>query len=258
MANVLELAGVRKIFRDFWGRPRVCALADVDLAVGRGEIFALLGRNGAGKSTLMQICLGLLAPTAGRAIVLGGAPGDLRVRGRIGYLPEESYLHGFLTARETLLLHAGLCGLPRHEAKARAEHLLELVDLRAAARRPAAEFSKGMLRRLCLAQALVGDPELLFLDEPTVGLDPLGTRSVMDLLLRLKGLGRTVFLSSHILGEVEEVADSFAILDRGRVLCAGARAELLAGEGGAARSLEDFFLAAIQGGGRPCWAQARS
>lgn len=258
MANVLELAGVRKVFRDFWGRPRVCALADVDLAVGRGEIFALLGRNGAGKSTLMQICLGLLAPTAGRAIVLGGAPGGLDARRRIGYLPEESYLHGFLTARETLLLHAGLCGLPRHAAKARAEHLLDLVELRDAARRPAAEFSKGMLRRLCLAQALVGDPELVFLDEPTAGLDPLGTRSVKDLLLRLKGLGRTVVLSSHVLGEVEEVADTVAILERGRVLCAGRTAELLAGEGSGARSLEDFFLAAIQGGGRQCGACARS
>ncbi len=258
MANALELAGVRKIFRDFWGRPRVCALMDVDLEVGRGGIFALLGRNGAGKSTLMQVCLGLLAPTAGRAIVLGGAPGDMQVRRRIGYLPEESYLHGFLTARETLLLHAGLCGLPRHAANARAEHLLDLVELRDAARRPAAEFSKGMLRRLCLAQALLGDPELLFLDEPTAGLDPLGTRKVKDLLLRLKALGRTVFLSSHILGEVEEIADSFAILERGRVLCAGRTAELLAGEGGGARSLEDFFLAAIRGGGRQCGACARS
>jgi ABC-2 type transport system ATP-binding protein len=258
MPNVLELAGVRKIFRDFWGRPRVCALLDVDLAVAKGEIFALLGRNGAGKSTLMQVCLGLLTPTSGRAAVLGGAPGDAAVRRRIGYLPEESYLHGFLTARETLLFHAGLCGLPRDAARARAEHLLGLVELREAAERSVAEFSKGMLRRLCLAQALVGDPELVFLDEPTSGLDPLGTRKVKDLLLQLKGLGRTVFLSSHVLGEVEEVADSVAILERGRIVRAGRMGELLVGADGAPQPLERCFLRAIGAMEEPCGARARS
>ncbi len=258
MANVLELAGVRKVFRDFWGRPRVCALVDVDLAVGKGEIVALLGRNGAGKSTLMQLCLGLLRPTAGRVAVLGGAPGNRAVRRRIGYLPEESYLHGFLTARETLRFHAGLCSVPRDTAIARVEYLLDLVELREAARRPVTEFSKGMMRRLCLAQALLGDPELLFLDEPTAGLDPLGTRKVKDLLLQLKTLGRTVFLSSHLLGEVEEIADGIVILERGRIVRAGSTREVLARKDGAPRSLEEVFLEAIEGTERECGARARS
>jgi len=213
MANVLELAGVRKIFRDFWGRPRVCALVDVDLAVAKGEIFALLGRNGAGKSTLMQICLGLLRPTAGRVAVLGGSPGDLAVRRRIGYLPEESYLHGFLTARETLLFHAGLCGLPGDAALARAEYLLDLVELRDAARRPVTEFSKGMLRRLCLAQALIGDPELLFLDEPTSGLDPISAAAFDELIRDLSdSLDLTVFMITHDLDSLYTITDQVAVL----------------------------------------------
>ena len=240
MDIVLELAGVTKIFRDFWGRPRVCALRDVDLTVRRGEICALVGRNGAGKSTLMQICLDLCRPTSGRVTVLGARPGDREVRQRTGYLPEESYLHGFLDARETLVMHAALAGLPGDVARRRAEHLLGMVGLEDARRRPVAEFSKGMLRRLCLAQALVGDPELLYLDEPTSGLDPIGTRQVKDLLLWLKRMGRTVLLSSHLLGEVEEVADRLVILDEGRVRLAGKSADLLA-----ARRLEELFLEAI-------------
>jgi ABC-2 type transport system ATP-binding protein len=243
VTRALELAGVTKTFRDFWGRPRVRALADVDLEVDRGSIVALLGRNGAGKSTLIQICLGLLEPTSGLVAVLGRSPRDRAVRRRIGYLPEESALHGFLSARETLLFHGGLCGLPRDYVRARADYLLDLVELSGAADRHVGEFSKGMARRVCLAQALVGDPELLVLDEPTSGLDPIGTRMVKDLLLRLKGLGRTVFLSSHLLGEVEEVADAIAILDRGRVLCCGRTAELLAD---GQRSLEELFLSAVR------------
>ncbi len=285
----LELVGVTKTFRDFWGRPRVNALSEVDLSLPAGHIAALLGRNGAGKSTLMHVCLGLLDPTAGRVIVLGGTPRDKEIRRRIGYLPEESSLHGFLTARETLRFHAGLCGLPADAAAARADYLLGLVDLTGDADRQVCEYSKGMARRLCLAQALVGDPELLFLDEPTSGLDPLGTRMVKDLLLKLKGLGRTVFLSSHLLGEVEEVADSIAILERGRVLCRGATAELLTStrqeittaslgeeqadrlhafltsEGIEAitvrrgkRSLEELFLATVPGGEGPCGPRSRS
>lgn len=230
METVLELAGVGKTFRDFWGRRQICALADVDLALKRGEITALLGRNGAGKSTLMQICLGLLKPTAGRVSVLGGQPGASRVRRRIGFLPEESWLHGFLTARETLMLHAGLCGLPMDRARERTAYLLELVDLRQDAGRPVRAFSKGMARRLCLAQCLVGDPELIFLDEPTSGLDPLGTRLVKDILLKLKGLGRSILLSSHLLGEMEQVADAFVIIERGRVIRSGDAAALLSTE----------------------------
>ncbi len=218
MEYVLELAGVGKKFRDFWGRLSVQALSGIDLSVRRGSITALLGRNGAGKSTLIQICLGLLKPTSGRLRVLDGAPGDKEVRARIGYMPEDTTLHGFLTARETLDFYAGLSGLPADTARDRVSWLLELVELEHAAGRKVHVFSKGMARRLCLAQALVGDPELVILDEPTSGLDPLGTQMVKQLLLKLKGLGRTVFLSSHILGEVEEIADAVVILDRGRIL----------------------------------------
>jgi len=258
MQYALELGGVTKTFGDFWGRPRVRALADVDLAVERGSVTALLGRNGAGKSTLLHLCLGLLEPTGGRIAVLGSPPRDRALRRRIGYVPEESALHGFLTARETLLLHAGLCGLPRDRAHARAAYLLELVELSGDADRPAAEFSKGMARRLCLAQALVGDPEFLFLDEPTSGLDPLGVRLVKDLLVKLKSLGRTVFLSSHRLGEVEEVADAIAILEGGRVLLAGRTEEILGAPGENRRSLEAIFLATIAEGRCPCVPPSRS
>ena len=200
------------------------------IQVEAGSITALLGRNGAGKSTLIQICLGLLEPTDGRVTVLGGNPWDREIRRRIGYMPEESTLHPFLTGKETLLFHAGLCGLPGDYARERAAYLLDLVELSPASDREVREYSKGMARRLCLAQALIGDPELLFLDEPTSGLDPLGTRLVKDLLLKLKSLGRTVFLSSHLLGEVEEVADSIAILERGKILLSGRSEELLGGK----------------------------
>jgi ABC-2 type transport system ATP-binding protein len=289
MSAALEFLGATKTFRDFWGRRRVAALADVTLAIPRGSIVALLGRNGAGKTTLLSLALGLLRPTAGSVRVLGGDARDAAVRRRLGYLPEESSLHGFLTARETLRFHAGLCGLGRAAAAARTEALLELVGLEAAADRTVAEFSKGMARRLCLAQALVGDPELLVLDEPTSGLDPLGVRMVKDLLLRLASLGRTIFLSSHVLGEVEEVAHRIAILDGGRLLVSGSAAELLAAErhqivtaplsavalarvrallaaldrpvlgaGRASRSLEELFLEAIGAGGAACAGRSGS
>jgi ABC-2 type transport system ATP-binding protein len=178
----------------------------------------------------MQVCVGLLSASAGRVNVLGGSARDREIRRRIGYLPEESTLHGFLTARETILFHAGLCELPRACAVTRADYLLDLVELTDARDRHVREFSKGMARRLCLAQTLVGDPELLVLDEPTTGLDPLGTRMVKDLLLKLKRLGRTVLLSSHLLGEVEEVADALTILEGGRVLASGRTEDLLAAE----------------------------
>ncbi len=242
MDTVLELVGINKSFRDFWGRLRIRALSDVDLSLHRGEIVALLGRNGAGKSTLIQICLGLLEPTSGRVCVFDGTAKQKEVRRRIGFMPEESYMHGFLTARETLMFYAGLCGLPRDSAEERTDYLLELVEMKDAAERRVSEFSKGMLRRLCLAQALIGDPELVFLDEPTSGLDPIGTRMVKDLLLKLKGLGRTIFLSSHILGEVEEVADAIVILDGGQVRWTGSSSDVLESNMG---SLEDLFLSTV-------------
>ncbi len=279
MKIAVELVGVTKIFRDFWGRARVQALRDVDLAVPKGSIVALLGRNGAGKTTLMQLCLGLLEPTSGRVMVLGGSPADREVKARLGYMPEESTLHAFLTGRETLRLHGGLCGLPRDQAEARSEYLLSKVKLIEAADRPVREYSKGMARRLCLAQALIGDPELLVLDEPTSGLDPFGAHLVKDLLLELKSMGRTIFLSTHLLGEIAQVADQVAVLESGRLLCAGSREELLRGDrweiiadnlpehliprlegllrlAGArrvavrreARSLEEFFLEAVTTG----------
>ena len=230
MERAVEFVGVSKIFRDFWGRPRVYALREVDLSVPKGSIVALIGRNGAGKTTLMHLCLGLLEPSSGRVIVFGKDPRDPWVKARLGFMPEESTLHSFLTGRETLILHAGLCGLPRDQAEARSAYLLERVRLSEAADRRVREYSKGMARRLCLAQALVGDPELLVLDEPTSGLDPLGARLVKDLLLELKAMGRTIFLSTHLLGEIAEVADHIAVLESGRLICSGTKEELLKGQ----------------------------
>lgn len=226
-APAIEVRALSKIFRDFWRRPRVQALRGLDLDVRRGEVFGLLGPNGSGKSTAIKLLLGLLHPSAGTVRVLGRRPDDVAVKARIGYLPEESNLYRHLTARETLDFYGRLFDLPagaRHERTAR---LLARVGLGAAADRPVGEFSKGMLRRIGLAQALMNEPELLILDEPTAGLDPLGCREVKDLLLELAAQGRTVLLSSHLLADVEDVCARVAILDHGQVRAAGRLDELL-------------------------------
>lgn len=225
--NVIEARGARKVFRDFWRRPVVEAVKGLDLTVRRGEVFGLLGPNGSGKSTTIKMLLGLLRPTSGTLVVLGSPPNDTRAKARIGYLPEVSHLHPFLTPRETLMYYASLFGLAPADARRRTEELLEMVDLAHAADRAVGRFSKGMARRVGLAQALVNGPELLILDEPTSGLDPIGCREVKDLVHLLAKGGVTVLMTSHLLADVEDVCDRVAIMDRGELRAEGRIGELL-------------------------------
>jgi ABC-2 type transport system ATP-binding protein len=225
---VVEAAGLSKVFTDFWMRTTAKAVDSIDFEIRPREIFGLLGPNGSGKSTTIKMILGLLRKTRGKLSVFGRDPGDVAVKARIGYLPEESYMYKFLDPTETLDYYGKLFGLARAERRRRADELLEMVGLTGAAHRPVGEFSKGMARRLGLAQALINDPEFLILDEPTSGLDPIGTRQVKDLLLELGRRGKTILLSSHLLADVEDVCDRMVILYGGRIRAAGTTDELLA------------------------------
>ncbi len=223
-----EASGLRKVFRDFWGRPRTVAVDGVSLRAEPGEVVGLLGPNGSGKSTTIKMLLGLLRPSAGSARLFGRDPRDPDARARVGYLPELSNLHKFLTPRETLAYYAGLFDLPAATRRKRIGALLERVGLAGpGADRPVGEFSKGMARRVGLAQALLNDPALVVLDEPTSGLDPIGRREVKDLILDLGRMGKTVLLSSHLLAEVSDVCTRVAILAGGRVRAEGRLADLL-------------------------------
>jgi len=224
---VVETVQLTKVFRDFWMRPKVKALDRVEFQVFRGEIFGLLGPNGSGKSTLLKILLGLLFPTQGRAAVFGRDPRNLAIKDRIGFMPEESYLYRYLNAEETLDFYGRLFNLPSAERRHRVELLLEMVGLTHQRKRPIVEYSKGMARRIGLAQALINDPDLIFLDEPTTGLDPTGTREIKDLILELRRRGKTVLLCSHVLADVEDVCDRVAILYGGRLRRLGSVDELL-------------------------------
>ncbi|MDY0145915.1 MAG: ABC transporter ATP-binding protein [Kiritimatiellia bacterium] len=225
--NAIHAEHVSKTFRDFWRRPRVEAVRSLSFDVPAGEIFGLLGPNGSGKSTTIKMILGLLFPTAGTLEVLGQSPRSTAAKSRIGYLPEESYLYPHLTPQETLSFYARLFRLPSAIARTRIDQLLEMTGLAQARHRPVGEFSKGMARRLGLAQALLNDPDLVILDEPTAGLDPQGTRQVKDLLLALAARGKTVLLTSHLLADVEDVCNQVAILFNGRLLAQGTLDALL-------------------------------
>jgi ABC-2 type transport system ATP-binding protein len=203
------------------------ALKGLDLEVRRGEVFGLLGPNGSGKTTTMKLLLGLIFPTSGSAEVLGRAPGNVRANQHIGFLPEESYLYRFLNADETLDFYGRLFRLGRAERKRRIDELIRMVGLQEARRRAVKGYSKGMSRRIGLAQALINDPDLLLLDEPTSGLDPIGTREIKDLILNLKARGKTVLLCSHLLADVEDVCDRIAILKSGELKVVGVVSDLL-------------------------------
>ena len=228
---IIETRGLTKVFKDFWMRPRVKAVDNLDLQVMPHQVFGLLGPNGSGKSTTIKIILGLLFPTKGRVSVFGKLPTDVATKTRIGYLPEESYLYRFLNARETLDYYGRLFHIDRAKRIKRIDMLLEMVGLDAVQRRPVGEFSKGMQRRIGLAQALINDPDLLILDEPTTGLDPIGTRQIKDLILELKHRGKTVLLSSHLLADVEDVCDRVTILYGGKIRKQGTCDQLLSDEG---------------------------
>jgi ABC-2 type transport system ATP-binding protein len=217
-----------KIYKDFWGRDKVCALDHLDLTIRRGEVFGLLGPNGSGKSTTIKLLLGLIFPTEGRAFVLGAPSGSTVINERIGFLPEESYLYRFLNGEETLKFYGRLFKIPSKELKSKIPRLLDIVGLDEKARkRKLREYSKGMARRIGLAQALINDPDLILLDEPTTGLDPIGTREMKDLILDLKKQGKTVLLCSHLLADVQDVCDRITILFRGKRMELGYVRDLL-------------------------------
>lgn len=224
---VIKASQLTKVFRDFWMRNRVTAVDRIELDVRRGEVFGLLGPNGSGKSTTIKMILGLLHPTAGRIAVFGKVPRDVSIKNQIGYLPEESYLYRFLNARETLDYYGKLFHQDRRKRQRRIDQLLEYVGLDKVQRRPVGEYSKGMQRRIGLAQALINDPQLLILDEPTTGMDPIGTRQIKDLILDLRQRGKTILLCSHLLADVEDVTDRVAIMFGGRVRQSGPIADLL-------------------------------
>src|SRR6476646_2147832 len=226
--NVIVVRGLTKVFKDFWGRPKARAVDNVSFEVKRGEVFGLLGPNGSGKSTTVKMLLGLLYPTKGHIEVFGHSPRHVPTKSRIGYLPEESYLYRYLDSNETLDFFGSLFDLPDNERRRRADQLLEMVGLSQVRRRMVGEFSKGMQRRIGLAQALINDPDLIILDEPTSGLDPIGCREVKDLILALARRGKTVILSSHLLSDVEDVCDRVVIYYGGRIQAMGTLNELLA------------------------------
>jgi ABC-2 type transport system ATP-binding protein len=215
--TVIETRALSKTYRDFWGRPKVRALKALDLEVKRGEVFGLLGPNGSGKTTTIKLLLGLLFPTEGQALIFGRDATDVSKNQRIGYLPEESYLYRFLNAEETLDFYGRLFDIPHNVLEERKDNLIKTVGLDRARKRQLKEYSKGMTRRIGLAQALINEPELILLDEPTSGLDPIGTREMKDMILRLKEQGKTVVMCSHLLADVQDVCDRIAILHQGEL-----------------------------------------
>ena len=225
----IRVEGLGHVYRRW--RSTTQALEDVSLAVPAGTIFGLLGRNGAGKTTLVKILLGLIAPTAGGATILGEPPSSHRMRRRIGYLPEQMRLPEHMKAVSFLRYMGAINHVPEEKLRERIPSLLELVELDGARRNLLREYSKGMQQRLGIAQALLNDPEVLFLDEPTEGLDPLGRKQVRDLLSSLRTAGKTIFLNSHLLSEIELVCDNVAILEKGRVVRMGAPRELVSATG---------------------------
>ena len=223
----ISVRGLTKVFKDFWGRPKAKAVDNVSFEVRRGEVFGLLGPNGSGKSTTVKMMLGLLYPTKGVIEVLGHSPRHVATKSHVGYLPEESYLYRYLNSHETLDFFGNLFSIPGGERDKRAEQLLEMVGLSQTRTRAVGEFSKGMQRRIGLAQALINDPDLVILDEPTAGLDPIGCHEVKELIRALARRGKTVILSSHLLSDVEDVCDRVVIYYGGKIQAMGTLKELL-------------------------------
>ncbi|MFK7779404.1 MAG: ABC transporter ATP-binding protein [Gimesia sp.] len=224
---VIQISNLTKIYRDFWGRKKVRALNSLSLEVKKGEIFGLLGPNGSGKTTTLKLLLGLLFPSEGEIKVLGQPASNVTKNERIGYLPEESYLYRFLNAEETLDFYGRLFKMSAAERRKRSAELIEKVGLEHAKKRQLKEYSKGMTRRIGLAQALINNPDLILLDEPTSGLDPLGTDDMKRMILDLKAQGKTVLMCSHLLADVQDVCDRIAILYGGELKVMGRVDDLL-------------------------------
>ncbi|MDX2229063.1 MAG: ABC transporter ATP-binding protein [Leptolyngbyaceae cyanobacterium bins.349] len=239
----VETYELSKTYRaGFWLTQKVPSLKNCTLQILEGETFGLLGPNGAGKTTLLKTLLGIIRPTSGRGLVLGKPMGDRSAKQRLGYLPENPYFYDFLTGWEILSFTAGLFGIPRSVQQKRIPELLDLVGLAqtAAKRKQLRQYSKGMLQRVGMAQALINDPDLVFLDEPMSGLDPLGRYQIREIILSLKQQGKTIFFNSHILADVELICDRVAILGQGELLCLGSLQELL--------GTADAYRARVKGG----------
>ena len=240
MNSVVEIRGVSRRFGD------VIAVDNLTLSLGAGEIMGFLGANGAGKTTTIKMLLGLIRPSSGTVSVLGGDPSDAKVRAKIGYMPEIAYYYPYLNARELLAFYGGLCGMDGKTIRARTDELLETVGLADAAKRPLKTYSKGMLQRAGIAQALLHDPDLLVLDEPFTGLDPLARIHFRELMHRLREQGKSIFFSSHELGETELLCDKVAIMKAGQAVYQGPVRQL-AGDG--EKNLERIFLDVLSKGG---------
>jgi ABC-2 type transport system ATP-binding protein len=224
----VQTMGLTKRYPLAWKRKLLVALDHLDLQIHPGEVFGLLGPNGSGKSTTLKLLLGLVLPSEGEAQIFGLPPDSLEARRRVGFLPENPYFYGFLNGDETLRFYGKLCGVTGTRLEKRIEELIDLVGLQNGRERPLRSYSKGMLQRIGLAQALIHDPDLLFLDEPTAGVDPLGSVQIRDLILQLKKMGKTVVFSSHLLEQVQEVADRVAIFSLGKKVLEGSLETLLA------------------------------
>lgn len=246
---VVETRALSKVYRDFWGREKVRALKALDLEIYKGEIFGLLGPNGSGKTTTIKLLLGLLFPSEGEALVLGKNATDVGKNERVGYLPEESYLYRFLNAEETLDFYGRLFDIPADVRRERIDKLIKLVKLDAARKRQLREYSKGMTRRIGLAQALINEPDLILLDEPTSGLDPIGTREMKDWILELRDRGKTVVMCSHLLADVQDVCDRIAILHQGELKELGRVDDLL--------KVEDVTQVSARGLSEACQSEIR-
>lgn len=223
---IVELRNVRKEYPTGWGGT-ILALDDVSFEVYRGEIFGLVGPNGSGKTTTLKLILGLIFPTSGEVKVFGSSPFDISVKNRIGFLPDGPYFYDFLNADELLDFYGRLFGYSKSEREERIEQLLELVGMKRFRKMPLRNYSKGMMQRIGLAQALINDPDLLLLDEPTTGIDPIGAHDIKQLMLQLREQGKTIFLCSHLLADVQMICDRVVILNLGRVIRKGTVKELL-------------------------------
>jgi ABC-2 type transport system ATP-binding protein len=245
----IEIKGLSKRYKLSWKRKLLVALEGLDLRVEKGEVFGLLGPNGSGKSTTMKMVLGLIRPTAGEARIFGLPVDSLEAKQRLGFLPENPYFYRFLSGDETLRFYGRMCGVRGSKLEKKIDELIDLVGLESGRDRPLSSYSKGMLQRIGLAQALVHDPELLLLDEPTAGVDPIGSRDIRDIILRLKSMGKTVVFSSHLLDQVQDVADRVVILHQGRKLLEGRLDDLL--KQGETRQMQ------VEGVSEAGWAEVR-
>ena len=246
---VIEISGLVKSFKGHLGLGRKVAVSGLDLSVGRGEIFGLLGPNGAGKTTTLKAMIGLLKPESGSVRLFGRPPSDVAARARIGFLPENPYFYDYLTASEFLDFYGRLHGFGKAERKRRVEATLDKVGLGNRPKQALRKFSKGMVQRLGLAQAILHDPDLVILDEPMSGLDPIGRREVRDLILALRQAGKTVFFSSHILQDAELICDRVGIMVEGRLRHLGVLDRMI-------RSTPRWFEVAVRGPVPPPWDAA--